>query len=140
MLWISAKSSSTGRVPTLGEIENRALLFSHFGPGRPRCFKPQFPDGLLDRNWLRHRLRNRVRLRFGASRRNEIWIRSRLRLWIGLRPRMRAGNRWRDRCCYREKRHFLSRSFDIGCTHGGTRICESAGYCCKIPISLVDRS
>src|SRR6266702_2329846 len=48
MLWISAKSSSTGRVPTLGEIENRALLFSHFGPGRPRCFKPQFPDGLLE--------------------------------------------------------------------------------------------
>src|SRR6266851_4886472 len=47
MLWISAKSSSTGRVPTLGEIENRALLFSHFGPGRPRSFKPQFPDGLL---------------------------------------------------------------------------------------------
>src|SRR5216683_4871032 len=47
MLWISAKSSSTGRVPTLGEIENRALLFSHFGPGRLRSFKPQFPDGLL---------------------------------------------------------------------------------------------
>ncbi len=30
----------------------------------------------------------------------------------------------------------LSRSFDIGCTHGGTRICESAGYCCKISITL----
>jgi len=60
----------------------------------------------LDRYRLRHRLRNRVRLRFGAWRRNEIWIRSRLWLWIGLGPRMGPGHRWRDRCCYREKRHF----------------------------------
>jgi DnaJ-domain-containing protein 1 len=45
MLWISAKSSSTGS--DFGRDENRALLFSHFGPGQLRCFKPQFPDGLL---------------------------------------------------------------------------------------------
>ena len=61
----------------------------------------------LDRHWLRDRLRHRVRLRFGVWRRNEIWVRSRVRLWIGLGPRIRPGNRWRDQCRYREKPHFL---------------------------------
>src|SRR5437773_2469002 len=37
-----------GQSSDFGRDENRALLFSHFGPGQLRCFKPQFPDGLLE--------------------------------------------------------------------------------------------
>src|SRR5437773_1068725 len=37
-----------GQGSDFGRDENRALLFSHFGPGQLRCFKPQFPDGLLE--------------------------------------------------------------------------------------------